>query len=113
MPTIRRLATPNGMYLGGIDGLARSGAKIVGLQNLIGRGRVWSLTIDAGRSRVTDAKLLLRGHPDLKNPATGAIVGGNRYLFVADPNLQRLLPSGEITPLPAGRRGHRVLELPL
>jgi hypothetical protein len=92
--------------------MARSGSRIVAIQNLIGRARIWSLTLDADATRVTDARVLLRGHADFMNPTTGAIAG-ERFVFVADPNLQQALPSGEVSKLPAGRRGHRVLEVPL
>ena len=110
-PAIRRLTTPNQLYLGGIDGMARSGNRIVGIQNLIGRSRIWMLTLDADATQVTDARVLLRGHADFMNPTTGAIAG-NRFLLVADPNLQQALPSGALSALPAGRTGHRVLEVP-
>jgi sugar lactone lactonase YvrE len=111
-PAILRLTTPNRTYLGGIDGMARSGSQIVAIQNLIGRARIWSLTLDADATQVTDARVLLRGHVDFMNPTTGAIAG-DRFVFVADPNLQHALPSGEVSKLPAGRSGHRVLEVPL
>ena len=107
-----RLKTPNDLYLGGIDGLAKSGSTIVGIQNLIGRARVWSIALDAEMMRVARADVLLRGHPDLRNPMTGVIVG-DRYLFVSDPEVQKALPDGELTSLPQGRTGHRVLELAL
>ncbi|MBK8322546.1 MAG: hypothetical protein IPL06_07320 [Betaproteobacteria bacterium] len=106
-----RLASPPGLYLGGIDGIARRGRQLVAIQNLAGRGRVWSLEVDRAARRV-GAKLLLRGQPDFRNPTTGAIAGG-RFLFLADPNLQGAAPAGGVTPLPAGRRGHRLLALEL
>lgn len=109
--TVERLAVGDGLYLGGIDGLATDGRRIVAIQNLVGRGRVWLLRVDVAAKRV-DATLLLRGHPDFRNPTTGAIVG-DEFRFVADPNLQK--PDGVkgVTPLPEGRRGHRLLTLKL
>lgn len=111
-PRATRLSTPDGLYLGGIDGLARFGNRVVGIQNLIGRSRLWLLEIEPQTSRVTGAWLLLRGHPDFRSPATGVVVG-QRFLFIADPRLQSALPDGTVSPLPAGRTGHRLLELDL
>ncbi len=107
---IRRLATPGDVYLGGIDGLARSRQGVIGIQNLVGRTRVWSLTIDVAHARVSRAEVILRGHPDFRNPTTG-VVAGDRLLFVADTKLQASTAGSDVTPLPAGRTGYRVLEL--
>jgi sugar lactone lactonase YvrE len=107
----RRVATSDHRYLGGIDGLARDGEYVVAIQNLVGRGRVWRFRVDMTQARVTDLDLLLRQHPDLRNPTTGA-VADRHFLFVADPNLQTFI-EGAISAAPAGRRGHRILSLPL
>jgi glucose/arabinose dehydrogenase len=109
-PQVARLATPDQLYLGGVDGLMRSGSTVIAIQNLVGRTRVWKLAIDAGRARVTQATVLMRGHPDFLNPTTGVLVG-DRLIFVADTKLQAAKPDGSISALPSGRRGHRVLEL--
>ena len=109
-PTVERLATPGNLYLGGIDGLALADQRVIGIQNLVGRSRIWSLAIDTGQRRVADAKVLLRGHPDFLNPTTGVVVDG-RFVFVADPKLQSARPDGTLTALPAGRTGHRMLEV--
>ena len=105
---VTRLSTPGNLYLGGIDGLARSGAQIIAIQNLVGRSRIWSITLDAKGPGVASARVLLRGHPDFLNPTTGAIAG-RQFLFVADTKLQNPLPGGALTPLPQGRKGHRIL----
>lgn len=107
----RRLATPEGRYLGGIDGLARDRDHVLVIQNLVGHGRVWRFRVDADAGRIEALHLLLRQHPDLRNPTTGA-VAGTRFLFVADPNLQTF-SEGAVGPAPEGRRGHRILALPL
>ena len=107
----RQITTPGGRYLGGMDGLARDGEHIVAIQNLVGRGRVWRLRVNAEAARVDDLQLLLRQHPDLRNPTTGVVVG-RRFLLVADPNLQ-MFANDAVTPAPPGRHGHRILALPL
>lgn len=109
-PRVRRLATPGDVYLGGIDGLARTSRGVIGVQNLVGRTRVWALTIDLAQARVSRAEVILRGHPDFRNPTTGVVIG-DRLVFVADTKLQAPTAHGEVTPLPAGRTGHRVLEV--
>lgn len=109
---VTRLATPAGLYLGGIDGLARYGSGAVAIQNLVGRSRIWSITLDPQAARVAEARLLLRGHPDFLNPTTGAVVG-RTLLFVADTKLQKPLPDGALSPLPPGRSGHKILALEL
>jgi len=111
-PRVVRLTTPDQLYLGGIDGLARARDGVIAIQNLVGRTRIWKLAIDAGGARVTRATVLMRGHPDFLNPTTGAVVG-DRLLFVADTKLQGARPDGSLSALPPGRRGHRVLELPV
>lgn len=107
----RRITAPGGRYLGGMDGLARDGEHIVAIQNLVGRGRVWRFRIDTETAAVEGLQLLLRQHPDLRNPTTGVVVG-RRFLFVADPNLQ-VFANGTISDAPQGRHGHRILSLPL
>ena len=107
----RRITTPGGRYLGGMDGLARDGDHIVAIQNLVGRGRVWRFRVDATTAHVDDLQLLLRQHPDLRNPTTG-VVADRRFLFVADPNLQ-VFADDALSAAPAGRRGHRILALRL
>jgi sugar lactone lactonase YvrE len=109
---IERLATPADLYLGGVDGLAAWRHGIVAVQNLVGRTRIWALSLDTRERRVTDARVLMRGHADFRNPTTGAVVG-DRFVIVADTKLQEARPDGTLSPLPAGRTGHRVLELRL
>lgn len=109
-PQVARMATPEDLYLGGIDGLAWTNGRVIAIQNLVGRTRIWSLAIDVRARRVTSAQLLMRGHPDFLNPTTGVVVG-ERFLFVADTKLQSTKPDGSLTDLPTGRTGHRLIEL--
>lgn len=107
--SVERLAS--GVYLGGIDGLATDGRRIVAIQNLVGLGRVWLLDVDLAR-RSVGARLLLRGHPDFRNPTTGVLVG-EEFRFLADPRLQAADPATGVAPLPEGRTGYRLLSVPL
>jgi hypothetical protein len=72
---VERLATPGDLYLGGIDGLAAWPQGIVAVQNLVGRTRIWALSIDLPERRVSSARVLMRGHVDFRNPTTGAVAG--------------------------------------
>jgi hypothetical protein len=54
-------------------------------------------------SRDETVAMLLRQHPDLRNPTTGVVVG-RRFLFVADPNLQ-VFADGALSAALAGREG--------
>lgn len=107
-PRVVRLATPDDLYLGGIDGLALANGRVIAIQNLVGRTRIWALTIDAREGRVVRATILMRGHSDFLNPTTGVVVG-DHLRFVADTKLQSANPDGSVTALPAGRTGYRLL----
>ncbi len=109
-PRVARLATPDDLYLGGIDGLAWSSGHVIAIQNLVGRSRIWSLAVDARKKSITRATVLLRGHPDFLNPTTGVMAGG-RFVFIADTKLQSMQSDGSLSALPAGRTGHRLIEL--
>jgi sugar lactone lactonase YvrE/ketosteroid isomerase-like protein len=109
---VRRLPPPPGIRLGGIDGLyVWNPRTLVGVQNLVGRGRVWRLELDAALTRVESAKVLSSGHPSFRNPTTGAVVGDDFYLL-ANPQLQTPRPDGGLTPLAPGAR-YEVLRIPL
>jgi sugar lactone lactonase YvrE len=109
-PRVERLATPGDLYLGGIDGLAWAGGRVIAIQNLVGRSRVWALALDVRNKRVARATVLIRGHPDFLNPTTGVVVGA-RFVFVADTKLQSAKPDGGLSPLPTGRTGYRLIEI--
>jgi hypothetical protein len=109
-PRVERLDTPGDLYLGGIDGLAWAGGRVIAIQNLVGRSRIWSLALDARNKRIAHATVLMRGHPDFLNPTTGVVVG-SRFVFIADTKLQGTGPDGSLTALPTGRTGHRLIEI--
>lgn len=100
---------PGVLTLAGIDGLERRGSTLVGIQNVIGPGRVWALELDAEGRRLVAARILDDDHPRYHGPTTGA-VAGDRFLYLADAFMQ--MGPGGIVPAPAGRR-HAILELPL
>lgn len=100
---------PGVLTLCGIDGLERRGTTLVGIQNVIGPGRVWAIEIEPGGERLVSARILDDAHPRYVGPTTGAFAG-NRFLYLADASLQ-MGPEGLVPP-PPGRR-HTILSLTL
>jgi sugar lactone lactonase YvrE len=74
------LQAPADASLVGIDGLARHGDRLVGVQNGVRPHRVVLLTIDG--DRVTAAEVLERSHPAFAEPTLGTVVGRD-FFFVA------------------------------
>lgn len=107
---VEPLPPPAGVLtLSGIDGLERHGSTLVGIQNVIGHGRVWAVQLDADGRRLVSARILDDDHPRYWGPTTGAIAG-SRFLYLADAFMQ--MGPGTRIPAPEGRR-HAILELPL
>lgn len=108
--TVEPLEVPPGVVsLGGIDGLERRGTTLVGIQNIVGPGRVWAVELGSGGRSLVSARILDDDHPRLGGPTTGAI-DGDRFLYLANASLQQG-PQG-MTPAPQGAR-HVILELSL
>ena len=86
---ISRLAAPAPAHsLGGIDGLYVRDGALIGVQNLLGRGRVWRLPLSADGRRLASAEILETGRPDYTNPTTGTFADGSFY-YLANPQLHR------------------------
>lgn len=79
--TLRPIATPEGVELRGIDGLARIGDRIVAIQNGTQTPRVLYLTLDADWGAVTASTPLIEGEP-LNDPTTG-FIDKNTLVFVS------------------------------
>lgn len=84
---ITKLTPPQpGPHLGGIDGLVSAPGGLIGIQNLIGRGRVWRIFLgEDGQIRKTS--LLEANHPDYENPTTGELCADGFY-YLANPHFQ-------------------------
>ncbi len=85
--------------LGGIDGLYFHDGALIGVQNILGRGRVWRLPLSADGRELAGAEILETGRPDYDNPTTGTFADGAFY-YLANPRSRRGEP-------------HRLLRLPL
>jgi hypothetical protein len=111
--TLRPLAVPPAVSLGGIDGLYVHRQSLVGIQNGFAAGpeRVVQAFLDAAGERVTCFEVLERSHPDYDVPTTGVLVGDD-LVYVAGSQLNRLDERG--APWPPDRlRESALLRLPL
>ncbi|MCH9680181.1 MAG: hypothetical protein K0V04_02005 [Deltaproteobacteria bacterium] len=107
---ISPLTVPPGVHtLGGIDGLDRHDDTLIGIQNLLGPGRVWALQLAPDGRSLTRGTILDADHPRYMGPTTGAIAG-DRFLYLGNASLQ-MGPRG-VRPAQDGQR-HVILELPL
>jgi hypothetical protein len=78
----RELVVPDGMMLGGFDGLYTTGDMLLGVQNTFGSPRVLRVDLDAGHTTALRVAVLESAHPALATPMTGALVTGERRLRV-------------------------------
>lgn len=108
---ITLLEPPAGVAtLGGIDGLARSGDTLVGIQNVFGPGRVWALSLDGEGRALLGARILDDAHPRLRGPTTGVFVDDSRFWYMGNASLQ-FGPEGMTEAGPDDR--HVILEVSL
>lgn len=86
---VKRLRTPAGFPLNGIDGLYAVRGLFVGIQNEgAGAGRVLAFTV-SDDAVVTQVRELEAGHPAYRVPTTGAVAGDTLY-YIANSQLDRL-----------------------
>lgn len=111
---------PEGVSLGGIDGLYVWRGKLVGIQNAL-RGvppRVIVAPLDDSRTKVTSLEVLERAHPLHDVPTCGVVIG-DRLVYLANSQLRaftegKLWPAERLHPtyllgldLPASREDDR------
>jgi sugar lactone lactonase YvrE len=106
-----RVATPQGVSAGGIDGLYACGDGLLAVQSLVDFQQVTRFHLAADGRRVASAEALERRHPAHDAATTGA-VAGDAFLYIANAQLGRLRPDGELSPA-AGPARSVVLRLPL
>lgn len=82
---VRRLQAPARSTLGGVDGLSFASGRLVGIQNLFGAPRIWS--VEASASGLGAPTILSSSDPRLVGPTTGVIVEGALWL-IANPQLR-------------------------
>ena len=82
----RRLETPAGVWLFGLDGLSSAGTSLIALQIGPKPERVLRLWLDATGSSVTRVEILEMSRLDYEGPIQG-VVAGNVFLYVANSQL--------------------------
>lgn len=109
---LQRLAQPDSVVTGGIDGLYWHEGDLVGVQNSTNPGRVIRIRL-ADKGRRIDGVTVLQSHhhPVFLEPTTGAIANGALYVL-ANTYVGRYQPDGSLKD-PASLRPTVVLAVPL
>lgn len=114
------LAAPDGVALGGIDGLSFWRGALIGVQNGTKPHRIALFALAPSLDRVTGARVVERGNPLFDIPTTGAVaersdgknVGDADYYFMANTQLRALGPGGVVKE-PEKRKPVVILKLDL
>ncbi|MDX1583534.1 MAG: hypothetical protein R3338_08040, partial [Thermoanaerobaculia bacterium] len=81
--SVATIGTRAHVRLNGIDGLEPAGESFIGIQNLVGRARIWKIDLNGSLGQV-EAEILESGDERLENPTTGEVVDGSFY-YMANP----------------------------
>ena len=109
---LQRLAQPDSVVSGAIDGLYAWRGHLVGIHNATSPGRVVRLDLAPdGRSMVGAATLQSHHHPEFDEPTTGALVGDALFV-IANSSVGRYQPDGSLRDA-ASIRAARVIAVPL
>lgn len=92
---VRRFAAPAGACLGGVDGLSFEAGRLIGIQNLFGMPRIWSVAAEP--SAPGTPVIVASGDRRLAGPTTGAVVDGALWL-IANPQLRTTDADGKPWP---------------
>lgn len=94
--TPQRLAQPDSVVTGGIDGLYWHEGDLVGVQNVANPGRVVRIRLADGGRRIDSLRVLQsHHHRAFDEPTTGAIVDGALHVL-ANSYVRRYLPDGTL-----------------
>lgn len=106
---VRRFTAPAATSLGGVDGLSFASGRLIGIQNLFGAPRIWSVAADPAAPG--GPVLLSSGDRRLEAPTTGAVAEGALWL-IANPQLRSTDEAGR--PWPRERLDDlKLLRIPL
>jgi len=110
---VARLAQPDEVVSGGIDGLYWADGGLVGVQNAVNPGRVLRLQLaEDGRHIVAARVLQSHHHPDFAVPTTGAVVGSTLHLL-ANSHIGHWLPAGRLDASRPPPRPPTIVAVPL
>ncbi len=104
------LPVSDDVTLAGIDGLSFYRGTLVAIQNGMEPNRVALFSLAPSLDRVTEVRVLERGHTAFEIPTTGA-VAGDSYYFIANSQLRALGPDGVKDP--EKRRPVEILKIDL
>jgi sugar lactone lactonase YvrE len=82
----RKLDTPRGTWLGGLDGISPSQGGFIAVQIGVQPERVLRIRVDRKATRVTSVEILEMNHPAYEGPIQG-MVAGQSFLYVANSQL--------------------------
>jgi sugar lactone lactonase YvrE len=82
----RKLDTPRGTWLGGLDGISPSQGGFIAVQIGVKPERVLRIRVDRKATRVTSVEILEMNHPAYEGPIQG-MVAGQSFLYVANSQL--------------------------
>ncbi len=90
-----RMAQPDDIATGAIDGLYFHDGDLIGVQNVVCPGRVVRLDLDEAGKAITGLTVLQAYHPSLDEPTTGAIVGNSLHV-IANSSVARVQADGSL-----------------
>jgi hypothetical protein len=93
---VSTVAQPPDLAILSIDGLYWHDGSLIGIQNGGNRGRVLRMRLSSQGESISGFDVLEAGNPDFDMPTTGSIAG-NRFIFMANTQLQRLQDNGRIS----------------
>lgn len=94
---VRPLAAPHGATVLGIDGLARHGRSLIGIQNGVRAPRVIAMALSRDGLGITRVDLLDRNLPIADQPTIGALAGDD-FLYVANSQWEQYDDAGNLRP---------------
>jgi len=90
-----RMAQPDDIATGAIDGLYFYDGDLIGVQNVVCPGRVVRLDLEEAGKAITGLTVLQAYHPSLDEPTTGAIVGNSLHV-IANSSVARVQADGSL-----------------
>jgi hypothetical protein len=95
--TVRSLEAPAGVGTLGLDGIARSGRMLVGVQNGSVPPRITGFRLSGDGLRITGSRVLDRHLPLADEPTIGTLAGG-RFVYVANSQWEKYDEKGQLKP---------------